>query len=163
MTRKRLALALSAALLAATGYIALEGLMGGARADDPQTVIDTRRATMKDIGAQMKAIYAVVDAKSGDMADMQKRALQVQADAAKIPNLFPAGTSSDDFSGKTHALPAIWKDMDRFKANAADLETQAGKLAAAAQGGDMAAFAAQFAATGKVCGSCHTDFRAKLN
>jgi len=27
----------------------------------------------------------------------------------------------------------------------------------------MSAFAAQFAATGKACGTCHTDFRAKLN
>jgi cytochrome c556 len=26
----------------------------------------------------------------------------------------------------------------------------------------MAAFAAQFEATGKACGNCHTDFRAKL-
>ena len=93
MTRKRLAFALSAALLAASGYIGLGSLIAGARADDLQSTIDTRRARMKDIGAQMKAIYAVVDAKSGDMA----------------------------------------------------------------------AFAAQFAATGKACGTCHTDFRAKLN
>jgi cytochrome c556 len=126
MTRKRLTIVLSAAVLTAIGYIGVESLIGGARADDLQTVVDTRRATMKDIGAQTKAIYAVVDAKSGDMADMQKRALQIQADAA-------------------------------------NLETQAGKLAAAAQGGDMAAFSAQFAVMGKACGTCHTDFRAKLN
>ena len=150
MTRKRLAFALTAVLLAASGYVGLGSLIAGARADDLQSTIDTRRATMKDIAAQMKAIYAVVDAKSGDMADMQKRALQVKADITKAATLFPAGTSTDDFPGKTHALPAIWKDMDSFKADAA-------------QGGDMSAFAAQFAATGKACGTCHTDFRAKLN
>jgi len=161
MTRKRLTLALSAAILVATGTIAPMWLT--ARADDLESVIKERRDTMKDIGAQMKAIYAVVDAKSGDMADMQKRALQVKADITKAATLFPAGTSTDDFPGKTHALPAIWKDTDTFKADAANLEAQADKLAAAAQGGDMAAFAAQFAATGKACGSCHTDFRAKLD
>jgi cytochrome c556 len=161
MTRKRLTLALSAAILVATGTIAPMWLT--ARADDLEAVIKERRETMKDIGDQMKAIYAVVDAKSGDMADMQKRALQVKADVAKAATLFPAGTSTDDFPGKTHALPAIWKDMDSFKADAANLEAQADKLAAAAQGGDMAAFAAQFAATGKACGTCHTNFRAKLN
>jgi cytochrome c556 len=162
MTRKRLAFTLSAALLAATAYVALG--TGTARADDDlQATVATRRATMKDIAAQMKAMYAVVDAKSGDLAEMQKRALQVQADAAKIPNLFPAGTSTDDFPDKTHALPAIWQNMDGFKANAAKLDAQAGKLADAAQSGDMAAFSAEFAATGKVCGACHTDFRAKLN
>ena len=163
MTRKRLAFALSAALLAGSAYIGLGHLVAGARADDLQSTIDTRRATMKDIAAQMKAIYAVVDAKSGDMADMQKRALQVKADIGKAVTLFPAGTSTDDFPDKTHALPAIWKDIDSFKADATNLETQAGKLADAAQGGDMSAFAAQFAATGKACGTCHTDFRAKLN
>jgi cytochrome c556 len=161
MTRKRLALALSAALLVTTGAIASLSLT--ARADDLESVIKERQAAMKDIGAQMKAIYAVVDAKSGDMADMQKRALQVKADITKAATLFPAGTSTDDFPGKTHALPAIWKDMDTFKADATNLEAQADKLAAAAQGGDMAAFAAQFAATGKACGACHTNFRAKLN
>lgn len=161
MTRKRLTLALSAAILVATGTIAPMWLT--ARADDLEAVIKERRETMKDIGDQMKAIYAVVDAKSGAMADMQKRALQVKADVAKAATLFPAGTSTDDFPGKTHALPAIWKDMDSFKADAANLEAQADKLAAAAQGGDMAAFAAQFAATGKACGTCHTNFRAKLN
>src|SRR5262249_43620147 len=88
MTRKRLTIALSAAILAATGYVGLVGSLGSARADDVQAVIDTRRATMKDMGNQMKAIYAVVDAKSGDLADMQKRALKVQEDAAKIPTLF---------------------------------------------------------------------------
>jgi cytochrome c556 len=164
MTRKRLTMVLSAAFLATAAYAGLVSLTGGARADDLQTAVDTRRATMKDIGAQMKAIYAVVTAKSGDMADMQKRALQIQADAAKIPTLFPAGTSNADLPGdKTHALPAIWEQMDKFKANAGNLETQAGKLAAAAQTGDMAAFTAQFAATGKACGACHTDFRAKMN
>lgn len=163
MTRKRLAIALSTALLVATGCVAFGGLIGGAQADDLQTTIDARRATMKDIGAQMKAMYAVVDAKSGDMADMQKRALQVKADIAKAAPLFVAGTSTDDFPGKTHALPAIWKDTDTFKADAANLEAQADKLAAAAQSGDMAAFAAQFAATGKACGACHTNFRAKLD
>ena len=86
-----------------------------------------------------------------------------QADAAKIPTLFPAGTSTDELGDKTHALPAIWQQMDSFKADAANLGTQAGKLAEAAQGGDMAAFSAQFAAMGKACGTCHTDFRAKLN
>ena len=161
MTPKRLTLALSAALLVATGTIAPVCLT--ARADDLESVIKERRETMKDVGAQMKAIYAVVDAKSGDMADMQKRALQVKADLAKAVTLFPAGTSTDDFPGKTHALPAIWKDMDTFKGDATNLEAQAEKLAAAAQGGDMAAFAAQFAATGKACGACHTNFRAKLN
>jgi cytochrome c556 len=163
MSSRRLVIAFSITSLVALGIAGIEGLTPSARADDAQSAIDARRALMKEIGAQMKAMYAVVDAKSGDMADMEKRALVVQADAAKIPALFPAGTSIADMPDKTHALPAIWQNMDMFKKDAADLGTEAGKLAEAAKSGDMSAFAAQFEMTGKACGSCHTDFRAKLN
>ena len=163
MKKKGSAVVLTAAVLATIELAGLQGLSGSARADDAQTAIDTRRATMKEIGSEMKAMYAVVDANSGDLADMEKRAQVVQADAAKIPTLFPAGTSIADMPDKTHALPAIWQNMDAFKAAASNLETQAGKLADAAKSGNMSAFAAQFETTGKACGNCHTDFRAKLN
>ncbi len=159
---KQMIFFIGAAAIAASGLLAVEDVTGIARADDLQATVDARRAVMKDQAAQMKAIYAVVDAKSGDMADMEQRALKVQADAAKIPAMFPPGTSTTELGDKTHALPAIWQNMDGFKAAASNLETQAGKLAAAAKSGDMAAFAAQFEATGKACGSCHQDFRAKL-
>jgi cytochrome c556 len=160
---KQTKIVIFAAVLALAGYVGMDAMLGSARADDAQAAIDARRALMKDIGAQMKAIYAVVDAKSGDMADMQKRAEQVKADAGKLPGLFPAGTSIADFPDKTHAKPEIWQNMDAFKADATKLEEAAGKLAEAAGSGDMAAFSSQFEATGKVCGSCHSDFRAKIN
>ncbi len=162
MTKQTQTLVL-AAVLALAGYVGMHALLGSARADDAQAAIDSRRALMKDIGAQMKAIYAVVDAKSGDMADMQKRAEQIKVDAGKLTGLFPAGTSIADMPDKTHAKPEIWQNMDTFKTDAANLEEAAGKLAQAAGSGDMAAFASQFEATGKVCGSCHSDFRAKIN
>ena len=161
--KKRFAIILSAVAMAAAGYVGMQNLAGNARADDLQAAVDARRALMKDNGAQMKAIFAVVDAKSGDMADMEKRALLIQANAAKLPALFPAGTSINDMPDKTHAKSDIWQKMDVFKADAANLGTQAGKLAAAAKNGNMAAFAAQFETTGKACGACHADFRAKIN
>jgi cytochrome c556 len=160
--KRLLSVLVTAALMAASGHLAIQSLYGSARAGDLQSAIDARRALMKENAAQMKAIYAVVDAKSGDLADMQKRAEIVRADAAKIPALFPAGTSISDMPGKTHAKPEIWQNTEGFKSAAASLGTEAGKLADAAKSGDMAAFAAQFEATGKACGNCHADFRAKL-
>jgi cytochrome c556 len=163
MKTKRWVLILAASsVLAVAGYFAIKTLTGTAHADDLQAAIDARRALMKENGAQMKAIYAVVDAKSGDMMDMQKRATIVQANAAKIPTLFPSGTSSANMPDKTHAKPEIWQNLAGFKSAAAELGTQAGKLADAAKNGDMAAFAAQFEATAKACGNCHMDFRTKL-
>jgi hypothetical protein len=76
--KKRFAMTLSAVAMAAAGYVGMQNLAGNARADDLQAAVDARRALMKDNGAQMKAIFAVVDAKSGDMADMEKRALLIR-------------------------------------------------------------------------------------
>ena len=67
----------------------------------------------------------------------------------KIPDLFPKGTSLADMPGKSYAKPEIWDHFDDFKAAAAVLATEAGKLADAAKSGDMAAFAAQYDIDGR--------------
>jgi cytochrome c556 len=163
MKKATVARLIAAVAVVTAAYTGIHSLGGTAQADSLQADIDARRALMKEIGAQAKAIYAVVDAKSGDLADMQKRALLIQADAGKIPPLFPAGTSADQFPGKTHAKPEIWQDFDGFKQHAATLGTEAGKLADAAKSGDMAAFSAQFDTMGeKACGGCHKQFRLPL-
>ncbi|MEA2781896.1 MAG: hypothetical protein QOK29_3440 [Rhodospirillaceae bacterium] len=164
MQRTTLAAVFAAAVIAAAGLSGIRALTGTALADNVQSTIDTRRALMKEMAGEMKAIYAAVDKKSGDMAEMEKRAEKIQADSAKIPTLFPAGSSLSDRPGKTNAKPDIWANSDTFKNAAANLGSQAGKLAAAAKSGDMAAFSAQFDATGaNGCGGCHKQFRQKTD
>jgi cytochrome c556 len=134
-----------------------------ARADDVQAAVDARRALMKEIGGEMKAIADALDAKSTDTASMQKHAELIQADAAKIPTLFPTGSSADDLPGKTHAKPEIWKNFDDFKTIAATLGTESGKLADAAKTGDTNAVAAQLDETAhNGCGACHKQYRLPL-
>lgn len=162
MNKIALAVAVGIIAIVTAGYFGVQSLTGSASADDVQAAIDARHALMKDNGAKMKAMGAVVEAKTGDLAAMQQLALGLQANAAKIPDLFPAGSSMKDLPDKTFAKPEIWVNFDDFKAAAANLGTEAGKLADAAKTGDMAAFAAQFDATGeKGCGGCHTKFRQK--
>ena len=162
MNRKTIAVTIG--ILAIVGMsLALPGMLQGtAAASDVQSTIDARRALMKDNGAKMKAMGAAIEAKSADMAAMQQLALALQANAAKIPDLFPPGSSARDLPGATNAKPDIWTSFDAFKAAAASLSTEAGKLADAAKRGDMAAFAAQYDVTGENgCGGCHTKFRQK--
>ena len=162
MNKKSLAITIGIVAIVGAGNFGLRAFNGTAKADDTQTTIDARRALMKDNGAKMKAMGAVVEMKTGDLAAMQQIALGLQANAAKIPDLFPAGSSMTDLPDKTFAKPEIWVNFDDFKAAAAVLGTEAGKLADAAKSGDMAAFAAQYDATGeKGCGGCHTKFRQK--
>jgi cytochrome c556 len=161
MKKRALAVLVAGAALAA-GYLGPR-VPTTAWADDIQAIVDARRAMMKEMAREMKAIADALDAKSTDMASMQKHAELVQADAAKIPTLFPTGSSADDLPGKTHAKPEIWQNFDGFKAKAATLGAEAGKLADAAKSADTAAVAAQFDQTGRNgCGACHKQFRLPL-
>jgi len=162
MKRRILTTVIGIAVIAGAGFFALQNFTGKAAADDMQAAVDSRVALMKDNSAKMKAMGAVVEAKSGDLAAMAELASGLQANAMKIPDLFPKGSSLTDMPGKSYAKPEIWDHFDDFKAAAAVLATEAGKLADAAKSGDMAAFAAQYDVVGsKGCGGCHTQFRQK--
>ncbi len=93
-------------------------VLASAVADDPAAVISQRRDLMKDQGKNAKAIYQFTQGQ-GTAADVAAAAQAIAADATKIPDLFPKGTSLDEFPGKTGAKPAIWQDWDKFKADAA--------------------------------------------
>ena len=70
-------------------------------ADDPAATIAARRDLMKNQGKQMGIINDFVQNKKGSAADVVAAAKDLEASAAKIPTLFPKGTSLDDFPGKT--------------------------------------------------------------
>ena len=154
MKRRSIATTIGIAAIAAAGFFTWQSYTGKAVADDMQAAIDARRALMKDNLAKMKAMGAVVEAKSGDLAQMAEIAAGLQANAEKIADLFPKGTSLADMPDKTNAKPEIWANFDDFKAAASELVTESGKLADAAKSGNMDAFAAQYDVTGeKGCGA----------
>jgi cytochrome c556 len=144
--------ALSAAIAAAL-------LVGSVAAWAATTdVIAERKAGYKHIGEVFKAMKGAVES-GGDVAPFAAGAGEIAAWAKRIPTLFPPGTET---GGETHALPAVWSQRAEFDALAGKLATEAAKLQTVAASGDKAAFAAQFKATGAVCGECHHTFRAKL-
>lgn len=127
-------------------------------------VVAERQEAMKGLGAKMGTIDNFVTKGEGDAATVSTAAKDIQATAAKIPDLFPAGTSLNDNVGKTGAKPEIWANFDAFKAAAAKMGDLAGALATAADGGDKQAIADAYAALGKDgCGGCHSQFRQKLD
>ncbi len=157
--RRRLTAAAAAAMAALIGAAALTA---GA-ADDPDTIIKQRRELMKGNGSHMKAIYDALQAGT-DLSAIPTEATAVRDNAKKIPGLFPQGTGMDKFPGKTGAKPEIWAEWDKFAAAAKNLESEADKFLAVAQGGDKEAIAAAFDAFGKSgCGGCHQTFRQKLD
>jgi cytochrome c556 len=158
MSRKKWAVLGLAAIVAIGGAVLHSGR------GDADTVIDQRRALMKDNAKQMEIINNFLEKNQGDLPAVTAAAQTIQADAAKIPDLFPRGTSLDDNVGKTGAKPEIWADFGVFKAAASKLGELAAATAAVASTGDKAAVREAFAAMGKEgCGGCHERFRQKLN
>lgn len=129
---------------------------------DPAQVVQQRQDLMKDNGMHMKAINDFVESGKGTLVDVVTRAKAIQANADRIDNLFPAGTSADDMPGKSYAKPEIWAKWPEFEMAADRLEEEAERLAAAAGDGNAEAVKAQFASLGKDgCGGCHQTFRLK--
>src|SRR5918999_3686157 len=123
--------------VAAFVVMALVSGAAGVIAQDKAQVIDERRKAMKAQGAAMGGVKGFLDG-NADQAKAQQGADLLVAQAPKIPEWFPQGTSMADFPGKTGAKTAIWEQNAKFKEAAMGLENEAKALSAAVKTGDKA-------------------------
>lgn len=145
-----------AAMLAAAS-LAIAGVP--ATAATPQDIITARQVGFKKMGAAMKALNEQLKGDAPAKPVMIASAQTIATTAREQPKLFPAG-SGPAAGVKTDALPGIWTDRATFDAQMGKLIAESGKLAAVANGGDVAAIRAQAKATGAACAACHRQFRA---
>ncbi len=145
------ALAVGSMLLGCTNMVS---------AQSGDQVIKERRALMKDNSRTVKAIVGYLKKDQGSAADVGMWARHIAANVAKIPDLYPKGTSMSDGVGKTRAKPEIWMQRVKFEAAAANLSKLAWDLSAAAGTGEKKAIGAVMGSMGKQgCGGCHKTFR----
>jgi cytochrome c556 len=125
-------------------------------ADDP---IQARRAIMKSNNDAARTAFTMVMGRVPyDAAQAAAAMKTLQDDMATFPTLFPQGSDT----GNTQASPAIWQNMEDFKAHAAKLAADA-KLAEAAAPNGLDAFKAAASAVGDDCNSCHELYRLRRN
>ena len=137
----------------AVGAIVL-GVTALAAQSDP---IATRKALMKEVGAQTKTGGGMA---KGEVPYDQTKAQAIFASyvdaSAKMPGLFPDNSKT---GGDTTADPKIWISMDDFKAKlakfGADSKEAGGKVK------DLDTFKAAFGDVMKNCGGCHETYRIK--
>jgi cytochrome c556 len=123
--------------------------------------------------SQRRGLMQLISGAFGPLAGMAKGEIAYDAEAAELSaanlraltsynptGLFLAGTSNADKPGKTRAQPAIWSELEEFVEYWGKVGDAAAKLADAA-GQGQEALAAAVGETGKACGECHDDFRAK--
>jgi cytochrome c556 len=142
--------------------IGIAGLGGVALAQDKETVLKNRQATMKEQGKDLGAVKAYLDGK-GDLAQAKTGAANLTHTTKKIPELFPPGTGGPNPTGDYVAKPVIWTDWNKFLDAQKAAASKADALLVAVSGGDKAAIEAAFNDLGKNgCGACHTTFREKI-
>jgi cytochrome c556 len=120
--------------------------------DDP---ILARQLLMKANNAASKVAFEMVKGTTPfDAAKAAEAMKTIASDMEAFPTLFPEGSDQGD----TKASPAIWENMDDFKALAAKLGADATTAAGAAANG-LDAFKEAFGAVGGDCGACHKKYR----
>ncbi|MET0293752.1 MAG: cytochrome c [Phenylobacterium sp.] len=133
---------------------------GAALGQGAADVIKARQAGYKAQGAAFKRMGDSLKGATPDIAVVRASA-KVLADTSKNQyRWFPKG-SGPEAGVKTAAKAEIWTDAAGFAAAQKAFETEAGKLNAAATGGDIGAIRAQAGATARTCGGCHDKFRVK--
>ena len=142
--------------------IGVAGVSAASLAQDKETVLKDRQATMKEQGKSLGAVKAYIDGK-GDLAQAKAGAADLTQTTKKIPDLFPPGTGGPNPTGDYVAKPVIWTDWNKFLEAQKAAAGKADALLVAVNGGDKTAIEAAFNDLGKNgCGACHTTFREKI-
>jgi cytochrome c556 len=153
----------SGMLVAGIGLMLVAATVSVTAQDSKEALIKTRQDFMKAQGADVKAISDYSKGQ-GDKAAALTAANDLVARGPKIADLFPPGTSSVDFPGKSNAKPELWTEMDKAKAIWTALAAEEVKLVDVVKNGDQKAVADQLGAMGKAgCGACHGAYRVKTS
>ncbi|MEM7227059.1 MAG: cytochrome c [Pseudomonadota bacterium] len=145
---------------ALTGALATIWLGQALAADSPKSLVEYRQAVMKSIGASTGAIGMIVKGEVSYTDQIPEHADAILEMSLLVPKIFPPNSTYDDYN-KTDALPAIWKEPEKFKTAVEDFQKAAAHFAETAQGSDMDATTNAYLELGKTCGGCHKPFRHK--
>jgi len=149
-------------LLGAALVIGVASMGAASLAQDKETVLKDRQATMKEQGKSLGAVKAYIDGK-GDLAQAKAGAADLTQTTKKIPDLFPPGTAGPNPTGEYVAKPVIWTDWNKFLDAQKTAAGKADALLLAVNSGDKTAIETAFNDLGKNgCGGCHTTFREKI-
>ena len=117
-------------------------------------VVKERMDRFKENKEAMKAIKGNP---AGDTAVIAQKASEIEAWAKEMVNFFPEGSTQPP----SEALPAIWKEFDRFTDLASANEKAAANLKNLSLSGaaDRGALIGAFRSLGKTCKDCHNDYK----
>ncbi|ASK27831.1 c-type cytochrome [Neisseria chenwenguii] len=137
--------------LAALALTACSG--GTTKAKGP--ISEERSAAFKSMMPEFSEMGKMVKGETAYEVEKFKKAAAVFAESSKEP--FKHFQS--DPQGNGEALPAIWQDQAKFKAEEDKFRQAVEKLNTAAQGGNLEEIKAAYGEAGASCKSCHKSYR----
>lgn len=141
--------------------------MGPSHAASGEEVIKARIEFMQDeMEAQWKTLAAYAKSGTGSLADVEKSARALVVLAKKVSAHFPKDTGRGNYPDDvTRALPAIWKDGEKFQKDIQRLAEESDALARLAREGNKDAVVTMIGTSGSYartrigCAECHDTFR----
>ena len=141
--------------------------LGPSHAASGEEVIKARIDFMKDeVENQWKTLAAYAKSGTGSLTEVEKSASALVALTKKIAAHFPKDTGRGNYPDNvTRALPAIWKDTEKFQKDIQRMAEESEKLARLAKAGDKDAVMTMIGPSGSYartkigCAECHESFR----
>jgi len=122
----------------------------------PEQAIKYRQSSFTVMATHFTEINLMVKGEKPFDAKVAAAHADVVATMSALPwHGFGPGTEG----GK--AKPVIWKEMDKVKAGAADLQKATAGLKAAADSGNLENLKKAFGATAQTCKACHDSYKDK--
>ena len=118
-----------------------------------------RQAHYKELAKTLGGLVGELRKDSPDKAVIAANAATAKGLVQQLPTWFPKG-SGPEAAVKTAAKAEIWTDAAGFDAAVVKAQTEAGKLADVAAGGDVEAIKTQARTLGAACNACHERYRA---
>ena len=131
--------------------------IGGTAAVAQTNVIETRRNTMKGVGAATRIGNQMSKGEIPFDAAKAKEVLATYAKAADVMHTYFPDTSKT--GGETTASPKIWESQAEFRKRFDDWGAEIKKVSATAD--DLASFRTAFGTVTQACNGCHETFRVK--
>jgi cytochrome c556 len=143
------------ALVLAASAVCLPSL-AQAQFAKPEDAVKYRKAAFTVMASHFGRIGAMANGRAPFNAQTAANSMAVIETVSKLPfEAFGPGTEGGD----TRALPAIWKEADKFKGATDKMHSELGKLSAAVKTGNLDQIKTAFGAAGASCKACHDSYR----
>ena len=142
-------------VLAATATALTLSACGGTPAAPKGPISEDRSAAFKSMMPEFMSMGKMVKGEETYEVEKFKQAAAAFAESSKKPFTF----FEADPQGNGEALPAIWQDAAKFKAEEDKFRAAVEKLNTAAQGAKLEDIKVAYGEVGASCKSCHDAFR----